>query len=221
MISRAVTRRVAALAAGADLADIDGWWERAGPGIAAQVAAGHRLTATTTAAYHRRHGALEGHLIEPERATLDVARLETSLLVTGPVAFKTHIRTGGDELSARRVMIGRLQGSATRQTLAGARDTTTLTALSTDQIAGYRRVTAGTPCPFCAMVASRGAVYKERTALGRPEFHDNDRCTYEPLYQTESEPPSVLELRAQWEQTTSGLSGVDALNAFRRARQAA
>lgn len=217
LISTAVTNRVLASARAADVDDIDLWWEQAGPGIAAQAVQGFDLTATLALRYLRRHAATERVALDPVRAEVDRARVSESLRVSGPVAFKTNIRAGGDPLVARRAMSEKLRGAATRIILGGSRDTATATVESADQVAGWRRVTAGSPCAFCAMVASRGAAYKERTGLRAPQFHDHDRCTYEPLYEVEPEPADVVELRRRWDETTDGLSGVDALNAFRRA----
>ncbi len=215
-VATAITRNVATAASSANIADIDLWWDENAANFAALVSSGFAVTSTLSARYLRQHAALEGARVEPVQADAVAARIETALLVSGPVAFKKNITKTADPLLARRVMADQLRGTVTRTVLAGARDTATATATATDRIVGWRRVTAGQPCAFCAMVASRGAVYKERTALRDPAFHDHDRCTYEPLYRNEPEPADVVELRRQWDESTSGLSGTDALNAFRR-----
>lgn len=65
------------------------------------------------------------------------------------------------------------------------------------------------------MLASRGGVYSRRSV----DFpaHDGCSCSAEPVWSREQEPPEVLALRRLWEESTAGLSGRDALNAFRRA----
>lgn len=205
----------ATIAQGATVDDVDLWWDENRPRFATLAAQGFQLSAQLGARYMRQHAALEAVRIDPVQADIATARLDTALQVAGPVAFKKNIRINDDPDLARRVMSKQLRGTVTRMVLAGSRDTATATVDSTDRIVGWRRVTAGQPCAFCAMVASRGAVYKSSTALQRPQFHDHDRCTYEPLYQRESEPGRVVELRRQWEESTDGLSGTDALNAFR------
>ncbi len=211
-----LTDAVATTALAADFDDIDRWWDQRGPQIAAVAAQGYQVTARLGGRYLRAHAALEAVSVAPVLAEVNADLLTTSLLVAGPVAFKKNIRTTADPLLARQVMADQLRGTVTRTVLAGARDTTTTTVASSDRIAGWRRVAAGQPCAFCAMLVSRGAAYKERTAIRGAEFHDHDRCTYEPLYRTEPEPARVMELRRQWEESTDGFSGTDALNAFRR-----
>lgn len=46
----------------------------------------------------------------------------------------------------------------------------------------YRRITSGTACAFCRMLAGRGAVYSENT--GRFQAHDHCACTAEPDFTT-------------------------------------
>ena len=80
---------------------------------------------------------------------------------------------------------------------------------------GYRRVTSGNACAFCSMLASRGAVYSQRGASF--EAHDGCSCSPEPVWDIGPEPEEVTRLRKLWRESTAGLSGKDALNAFRRA----
>lgn len=57
---------------------------------------------------------------------------------------------------------------------------------SRTQRKAWRRVTDGDPCAFCAMLASRGPVYTETTALARGfdglRYHKGCGCTAEPWY---------------------------------------
>lgn len=84
---------------------------------------------------------------------------------------------------------------------------------------GWQRVTSGDPCAFCAMVASRGPIYKEDTVDF--EAHDHCSCEPEPVY-SESVfedrslwPETSRRLRDTWDEVASGAE--DPLNAFRRA----
>jgi len=81
-------------------------------------------------------------------------------------------------------------------------------------VAGFRRVTSGSPCAFCSMLASRGAVYSRRGADF--QAHDGCSCSPEPVWEHEQEPPEVVELQRQWREVTAGKSGKDALRAWRR-----
>ncbi|MFT3871552.1 MAG: hypothetical protein QM714_02730 [Nocardioides sp.] len=81
----------------------------------------------------------------------------------------------------------------------------------------WARVTSATGCAFCRMLATRGAVYRsEESADFRA--HDHCGCTIEPLFGGRYEPPAHVRADQQlWAESTDGLSGGDALNAFRRA----
>lgn len=100
---------------------------------------------------------------------------------------------------------------------------------------GWMRVTDANPCAFCAMLASRGPVYKSAAAAGFEldpvrgpvnRYHDHCACQVIPVFTRE---PVLPETTRRWQEawTTSqreakqagelrrGTSN-DALNAFRR-----
>lgn len=92
---------------------------------------------------------------------------------------------------------------------------------------GYvRHSLTGTPCGFCAMLISRGLRFAYASAESAEykdgdKYHDNCNCVAIPVY-TESEYASSplynlnREYEKLWPQVTKGLSGRDALNAWRR-----
>lgn len=80
---------------------------------------------------------------------------------------------------------------------------------------GYARVADADPCPFCAMLASRGAVYRSDSfedsaglfsGDGKFKVHDGCGCTLEPVYGRRATdlPPGSAELAAQWAEIASG-----------------
>lgn len=72
-------------------------------------------------------------------------------------------------------------GTLGKLVLGGGRNTITGTVKADKQALGWMRATAGSPCTFCRMLASQGAVYKsERSASF--EAHGHCGCTPEPLY---------------------------------------
>lgn len=80
---------------------------------------------------------------------------------------------------------------------------------------GWARVARPDACSFCAMLSTRGAVYKNKQTS---EFkaHNHCHCLPVPLFASHYEPPAyVREWRALYLQSTRGQS--DTLNAFRRA----
>lgn len=80
------------------------------------------------------------------------------------------------------------------------------------------------PCSFCAMLASRGFVYKDKSAAGTPDgddtikkYHDNCHCYPIVRWVDASQLPAANQwLQDQWATVTSGYSGLDARNAWRR-----
>jgi hypothetical protein len=217
LVAALAGRQMTRLARDADPVDIDTWWDRARPRALQIVTTTAASTATLGVQYLRQHAAIEGVRLEPVRAEPEPEEISTSLLVMGPVAFKKHMHLSGSVTASLRVMVDQLAGTASSRALDGQRDTVMATFTERDQLVGWRRLTSGSPCAFCAMLASRGAVYSKTTATFQAH-KPRCRCTPEPLYEHEEEPASVQGLRRQWDDATAGLSGAAALNAFRRAR---
>jgi len=98
------------------------------------------------------------------------------------------------------------------------------TAIRNDRLVlAVARGTSSDPCAFCAMLASRGFVYKNNQTAGVDEddvvkkYHVHCRCF--PIYRWVKEstlPPLNAYFKKQWPIVTAGYSGVDALNAWRR-----
>lgn len=86
-----------------------------------------------------------------------------------------------------------LAGSMNRAVFDGARETTLLNVERTDsRWAVHARATA---CPWCRMMATRGAVYKS-AANALKACHDNGHCVAMEDRTGDYEPPSYME---QWE----------------------
>ncbi len=221
MVVAEVSRGVRHVASGADLDDIDAWWQRVVEEIVALLAAGWALARDLAELFLGEHARIEGHEVTPTLAEWNTERVLTALRVTGPVAFKEHIRSGGTPVSARVSMANQLAGSSERLAMAGERETVEATIEDSGEIVGYRRVGDSDPCAWCAMLIGRGAVYKSRRTAGDVlaggnQYHDNDGCTVEPLYEHEDEPAEVADLYQQWLDVTAGKSGKDAIGAWRR-----
>lgn len=151
---------------------------------------------------------------------LVVEQVTTSLMVTGPVALRRGVarrRPLAELLNTARSATG---AAAMRHTLNGGRDTITATVQADGRALGWARATSGKPCAFCAMLASRGPAYKsEGTADFQP--HDSCHCQPEPVYRRDADwPAGSKQYRRLWDEHAAGLSGPDALNAFRRALSA-
>ncbi len=92
-------------------------------------------------------------------------------------------------------------------------------------VQAYRRVTDGNPCAFCALLASRGFVYRSRRSAGDTRvlegWHDACGCTSQAGFGPGVHNPQLdpIALRAQeiYEKATGNYSGKDKTRAFRRA----
>ncbi len=230
-IGRAVGRAVSAVARTVQLSDVDGWFGRVLPRLLRVVVAGWTASRAQSARYLRQHADAEGRLVVPEPVLWVPGRVVTSLRISGPVAAKQHIEAYGSTDGVRQAVVARMSGAAQRQALAGGRGTIAQTVRQSAQIAGWRRVTDADPCAWCAMLASRGAVYLSRESaagvVGRrggsrgsqqigQSYHDHDECTVEPVYEDEDEPPEVQALYDEWQAATAGRSGRAALRQWRR-----
>ena len=220
-IGAAVTSGVFSLALGADPFAIDLWFTSALDGLITKVVSGHAQARRSTVGYLTQHAALSGHSVRPVPASIDMGQVRTSLRVTGPVAFKTAIGNGATNNAAVESMARQLSGSSSRLALGGDRDTFDATLRSPrGGIVGYRRRLGGRGCGFCSMLASRGAVYHSEASAARTRdgqrYHDHCRCSPEPLYVHEQEPPEVRELQRQWQRVTAGHSGNGAVRAWER-----
>lgn len=235
-IAEAAARQVSDLARRAPTDDIDKWFEQTVKQIMEIVAVAFEAIRRLTAAFLGEHADLHGVDVTPKLAELDFLQSVEGLRITGPVAFKQHMNvSSGDVNASRAVMAKRMGGSVQRRAMAAERDTTHLTIDANRTIVGWRRVSDGDPCSWCAMLVSRGAVYKSHrsatSVVGRrgvargtgPEaraigqsYHDNDGCTAVPLYEDEEEPAEVDDLYDEWHRVTGGLSGAEALKAWRR-----
>jgi hypothetical protein len=108
--------------------------------------------------------------------------------------------------------------------LAAGRDAISGAIRQDKKIIAVARGTSGDPCAFCAMLASRGFVYKsEATAKVGGDIAEIEKvhihCKCFPIVRfiRESELPELNRyFQAKWKEETAGYFGTDALNAFRR-----
>ncbi|WP_411120597.1 hypothetical protein [Streptomyces sp. x-19] len=115
--------------------------------------------------------------------------------------------------------------AASRVAMNGGRSTTWNHMRRDRRALGYVRLSrTGTPCGWCAMLISRGPVYKSResaTFADGDRYHDNCHCYAAPVFSMQQYQGSELtalsrEYEALWPQVTKGLSGKSAVSAWRR-----
>jgi hypothetical protein len=121
-------------------------------------------------------------------------------------------RAGRNVTGALDNALVKVVGEAGKLVLSGGRGTL-LSGVAQDRRAlGWERVTSGSPCSFCLMLAARGPAYGERGS--QFEAHGHCSCTGEPVFERGLSPSS--DLADEWSDVTAGLSGKEARNAWRR-----
>lgn len=118
---------------------------------------------------------------------------QAALTIAGPVAVKQRIGDGMTPADAHASALTGFTGIVRRQVLHGGRMMIHESTRADLRAIGWRRVTDGDPCPFCAMLASRGPVYASRsTTVGNVmrdgyggkalRYHGYCGCSSETVY---------------------------------------
>lgn len=154
----------------------------------------------------------------------------TSLAVTGPVALRRSLRRGEPFETAVRKAASGAAGAAVRHVGNGGREALSQLVREETRAFGWVRHTRARPCWFCAMLASRGPVYKDDSFdESDPRFEDGDvssnvkvhdrcQCFLVPLFDRGSEMPGpVNEFAELWAESTKGTFGSKMRKAFRDA----
>lgn len=146
---------------------------------------------STTANYIEQYRAAEGvsgagAIVRP---SFDAALTSQILLVAGPIRVKNLVGSGMSGSAALAAAKSGYAGMLRRQVLMGGREAIDQTAAQDDQAIGWRRVSDGDPCTFCALLCSRGPVYRSRAQAGDDpvagdgmRFHSHCGCHAELVY---------------------------------------
>lgn len=173
---------------------------------------------------------------------IDYETIAISLRATGLSGLIDRVNAGRPVPDAMAAAAEEAAGAGVRHALNGGRSWS-VNAVERDRLAiGWYRVTKGEPCSFCAVLASRGPVYKEDSfdqsdprfeGEGDQKVHDHCACTLAPIYRRD-QPLSdrTGEFMQLWESSRIAderdvatgkaprvghqFSGNDALNSFRR-----
>lgn len=186
-----------------------------------------------------------GALVAPN-IPFNADSVRASMITTGPAAIKRSTRvlaladqsfTAGIEKQVMGTAKTTTTGSGVKEAMQGGRDAvvdttkmatvvpeTEMTTRRNKKAIGYARFTDSDPCYFCAMLASRGAVYFDNAFNGShflgnniAAVHDHCKCQMRPVFRTEdSKDDRAQYFTQQWEDLTSGRGGKDAIKAFRR-----
>lgn len=195
----------------------------------------HQRSATRSLTYYEEIRTAELDEPAPRRARLvDLDALDTdaarsSLIVTGPANIKSKTGKGMDPDEAAKDALVAVSGAASRHVLNGGRQALVAAGDRDEGALAFARVTDAKPCWWCAMMTSRGPVYRNRESAGRSandrfvgdglyKFHDHCGCTVEPVFTEDAEwPGHGRTFEDLWARSTRGKSGQAARNAFRRA----
>jgi len=167
-----------------------------------------------------------------EKAAEEEARIALEAL--GPANLESKLKDLDPNASAKEMDAAReaahqeagvrQAAAAERMAMNGGRGALWSMAGQDSRVLGYARVSmTGTPCGFCAMLISRGAVYHSKASATSSDgdlYHDNCHCFAEPLFTTQQYASEKFALnrkyQAEWPTVTKGMGGKDALNAWRR-----
>lgn len=201
-----------------DIDDLDGTFERwlatAEPLIQSQRTTSATLAANYLTTFRTLELGVEGGTTVPVLAEPAApAAVQTSLLVTGPAHVRTALARGVPLVRALSTAEATSAAAAMRHALNGGRDTVLNTVSDDRQALGWARVTSGRACAFCALLASRGAVYSEGSVDFRA--HDHCACAVEPVYRPDAALPATSERYARLYQQAKTEDG-DTLAVFRR-----
>jgi hypothetical protein len=121
------------------------------------------------------------------RPGFDAAAQAQTLLLAGPVRVKLLVGKGASSDAAKSGALTKYSGMMRRQVLSGGRMLVHETTGADTRAQGWRRVTDGDPCAFCAMLATRGPVYSSKAkadAIGGTglRYHGHCGCTAEIVY---------------------------------------
>lgn len=149
------------------------------------------LSAAYLAEYREAEGAKAAAL---GAVAWDQRLMAENLHLAGPVRVKLLVGKGTTGQAAAAAALTKFAGIARRGVMQGGRMMIHETAKRDGNVVGWRRVTDGDPCTFCAMLATRGPVYSKDTVLTDGEglrYHGHCGCTGELVYSKWE--PSALE----------------------------
>lgn len=200
-----------------DLADIRRLWPSIRLAIASMVNDRHDVfwnMGLKFFAQVRTGAGVAGKVPEVLPVPLPPALVQATLDSTGPWTMLRAVEQGKPPGQAADTAAVRLSGAASRLALQAAREAV-LTSVKADQEAiAWARILGPNPCYFCAMLASRGAVYKSAYSAGFAA-HNHCMCTAIPVFSHSQVIPRAAQLQDEWQTVTARLSGVAARRAWR------
>jgi hypothetical protein len=116
--------------------------------------------------------------------------MEMTLGPIGPAYIRKAIEGGMTFEQAAAAAWVKQSGAMSHKVMGGSRDTLARRIEGDDRALGFQRSARGKCCAFCGVLASRGAVYKNRGAAVRAAngkaYHDHCRCTPQPVFRRDT-----------------------------------
>lgn len=202
------------------LGDIRSSWPAIRTALAALIRDRFATAAAEGNAYYLQARSAAGVLGEAPSLVLPLmpedALIQATLDSTGPYTLLAKIKAAEPVPAAAQSAGTKMSEAATRLILNGARQAVLQSVKDDSQAVGWMRVTASDPCAWCAMLASRGPVYKSEASASF-DAHYRCRCSAQAVFSREdAKALRNAPLAQEWQQATEGYSGKDALRAWRR-----
>lgn len=225
---RAVTvRDLLTIWAAFNIKDIAGTWPAVETALVALVQARWAVSAGLSSGYYSEFRVAEqvaGSAVALPVSPPPTREVAVPLRIAGLVGARALV--GANRQDASAVTFTNVAGEVSRQTLNGGRSTL-LEAVKSDRKAlGYLRVTAASPCAYCAGLAARGPVYlsADRALLsqGSARYHKSCACSVEAVFdRAQPWPGRGQEFKSLYDEAkltaaSSDEPGVTAAIAFRR-----
>ncbi|MEU3265109.1 hypothetical protein [Streptomyces bacillaris] len=159
-----------------------------------------------------------------ERQAEEELRIALEALGTANLDRRLSLEDSDPE-EAHRQAGARQAAAASRIAMNGARSTNWNHMRRDGRALGYVRLSrTGTPCGWCAMLISRGPVYKSRESAvfnDGDRYHDNCHCYAMPVWNRDQYQSSELtalsrQYESLWPEVTKGHTGKDAVSVWRR-----
>jgi hypothetical protein len=203
-----------------DTRDVRSSWPALRISLAALIRDRFGMSAQMAASYYgaaRRAAGITGSFPVSSVPLPSQALISATLDSTGPYSLLKRIQQGQTVPKALQNTGVVMSGAASRLILNGARQVILSSVTHDAEAVAWMRVTAANPCAWCAMLAGRGPVYRTERSAGF-KAHGLCRCSAQAVFSAEDARllRDANPLQQQWQQVTAGLSGKNAINAWRR-----
>lgn len=215
-VRAATSRDIMTLWRGVDPTNLTGTFDTFAQSATVLTRARHGTSSGVAADYQeqfRRAERVAGRAAVKLGAGLDVRNALSSIRGAGLSGIINARRAGFSPQAAAQRGLVKVLGATTRLVLGGGRETILSSAIEDTQASRWQRVTSGDPCSFCVSLAVDGNTFAADTADF--EAHDHCSCSAEVAYEGSHPPLTSQQLQSRWDAATEGLSGDDALNAYR------